>query len=139
MTEEPKIVAFCCNWCAYAGADLAGVSRLQYPANVRIIRLMCTGRLEPIFILRALEWGADGVLVSGCHPGDCHYISGNEKAEIQVEKTKQLMKILGVDPERLLLKWVAASEGPQFAETVRDFVEKLKAMEATPFQKTLIK
>jgi len=137
VTEEPKIVAFCCNWCAYAGADLAGVSRIQYPSNIRIIRLMCTGRMEPVFMLRAFEWGADGVLVSGCHPGDCHYISGNERAEEQVEKTKQLMKILGMDPERLLLKWVAASEGPQFAETVRDFVEKLRGMETTPFQQVL--
>jgi len=134
MTPEPRVVAFCCNWCSYAGADLAGVSRYQYPANVRIIRLMCTGRLEPIFVLRAFEWGADGVLVSGCHPGDCHYVSGNEKAEKQIEKTQRLLEMLGLDPARLRLQWVSASEGQRFADTVREFVEQLRGMEATPFQ-----
>jgi len=134
MTREPRVVAFCCNWCSYAGADLAGVSRFQYPANIRIIRLMCTGRLEPIFVLRAFEWGADGVMVLGCHPGDCHYVSGNEKAEKQVEKTQRLLEMLGLDPARLRLQWVSASEGQRFADTVRVFVEQLQGMETTPFQ-----
>ena len=134
MTKEPRVVAFCCNWCSYAGADLAGVSRLQYPTNIRIIRLMCTGRLEPVFVLKAFEWGADGVLVSGCHPGDCHYISGNEKAQKKVEETWNLLDLLGIDRERLRLQWVSASEGQKFAESVTEFVEMLRGMDDTPFQ-----
>jgi Fe-S oxidoreductase/coenzyme F420-reducing hydrogenase delta subunit len=124
---EPKIIAFCCNWCSYAGADLAGVSRMQYPPNIRIIRVMCSGRIEPNFILRALELGADGVLVTGCHIGDCHYISGNKEAERSVGRTFELMKILGIDARRLRLEWVSASEGQRFSSVVNDFVEQIKA------------
>jgi len=125
---EPRIVAFCCNWCSYAGADLAGVSRLQYPGNARIIRVMCSGRVEPQFILRALELGADGVLVAGCHIGDCHYISGNEKAKLRIETTHELMDVLGIDTRRLRLEWISASEGPKFAETMQNFTEELKGL-----------
>jgi len=129
VTEfEPHIVAFCCNWCSYAGADLAGVSRLQYPPNARIVRVMCSGRIEPQFILQALEMGADGVLVAGCHIGDCHYISGNERAQEKVALTKELLDVLGLDSRRLRLEWISASEGRKFADTMKEFAEQLKEL-----------
>jgi len=131
---EPRIVAFCCNWCAYAGADLAGVSRIQYPATVRIIRVMCTGMVDESYILKAFEAGADGVLVAGCHPGDCHYISGNLKAEKEVEKTKKLLDLIGVGSERLRLEWVSASEGEKFARVVKEFTEQLREMGPSPLR-----
>jgi F420-non-reducing hydrogenase iron-sulfur subunit len=123
---EPKILAFLCNWCSYAGADLAGVSRLKYPPNVRVIRVMCSGRVDPTFILKALNAGMDGVLVCGCHIGDCHYIAGNEKAESRIKITKELLALLGIEQERLRLEWVSASEGAKFAQLVEDFTEQLK-------------
>ena len=133
MTEwDPKIVAFCCNWCSYAGADLAGVSRMQYPPNARVIRIMCTGRLEPEFILRALELGADGVLVAGCHIGCCHYISGNERAKVKIAMTAELLDVLGMDKRRLRLEWISASEGRIFADTMKDFVNQLKELGPNP-------
>jgi F420-non-reducing hydrogenase iron-sulfur subunit len=125
---EPRIIAFCCNWCSYAGADLAGVSRLQYPSNVRIIRVLCSGRIEPDFVLRALELGADGVLVAGCHPGDCHYISGNLKAEKRFQMLIKLLSILGIEPSRARLEWISASEGPKFASTITEFVDQIKEL-----------
>ncbi len=125
---EPRIVAFCCNWCSYAGADLAGVSRFQYPTNIRIIRVMCSGRVNPGFILKAFELGADGVLVAGCHKGDCHYISGNEKAERRIEATKKMMDLLGLEQDRLRLEWISASEGLKFSEVVTEFVDELKRL-----------
>ena len=131
---EPRIVAFCCNWCSYAGADLAGVSRFQYPPNARIVRVMCSGRVEPQFILRAFELGADGVLVAGCHFGDCHYISGNEKAQKKVEATKELIDQLGLDGRRLRLEWISASEGSKFAATMKDFTEDLKVLGPSPLR-----
>lgn len=131
---EPKIVAFCCNWCSYAGADLAGVSRFQYPPNARIVRVMCSGRIEPQFILRAFELGADGVLVAGCHIGDCHYISGNEKAQKKIEATKDLIDQLGIGSTRLRLEWISASEGSKFAETMKDFIEHLKGLGPNPLR-----
>lgn len=131
---EPKIVAFCCNWCSYAGADLAGVSRFQYPPNARIVRVMCSGRVEPQFILRAFELGADGVLVAGCHIGDCHYISGNEKAQKKIEATKDLIDQLGIGSTRLRLEWISASEGSKFAETMKDFIEHLKGLGPNPLR-----
>ena len=134
MATEPKIVAFLCNWCGYAGADLAGVSRISYPPNIRIIRVMCSGRVDPSFIIEALESGADGVLVAGCHPGDCHYISGNLKAEKRVENTKKLLKLLGLGSERLRLEWISASEGAKFAKVVTDFTEDLRKMEPNPLK-----
>ncbi|MFP4169793.1 MAG: hydrogenase iron-sulfur subunit [Methanomassiliicoccales archaeon] len=127
MSWEPSIVAFCCNWCAYAGADLAGVSRYQYSSRIRIVRVMCSGRVDPALLLRTFQKGADGVMVLGCHPGDCHYLNGNEEAERRVGRTRELMGLLGIDPERLYLNWVSASEGGRFAETTDDFVERVRS------------
>lgn len=131
---EPKILAFCCNWCAYAGADLAGVSRMQYPPNIRIIRVMCSGRVEPEFVLKAFTLGADGVLVLGCHPGDCHYISGNYKTMRRVPLTKRLLEQFGVEQERLKLEWVSAAEGARFAQVVTDFTSKVKELGPNPLK-----
>ncbi|MFH2111808.1 MAG: hydrogenase iron-sulfur subunit [Candidatus Bathyarchaeota archaeon] len=127
MSYEPKIVGFLCNWCSYAGADLAGVSRFQYPTNLRVIRVMCSGRVHPAHILEAFKNGADGVLVAGCHPpNDCHYISGNLKAKRRVAMLKKLMDQMGMDPERLRLEWVSAAEGEKFARLVTEFTNMLK-------------
>jgi heterodisulfide reductase subunit D len=131
----PEIVAFTCNWCAYAGADYAGVSRIQYPANVRVIRVMCSGRVEPSFILRAFEEGADGVLVGGCHEADCHYISGNLKARDRIEGTRELLSLLGLGAERLRIKWVNANEGEAFAAEITDFTKVLKSLGPNPMKK----
>jgi len=125
---DPKIVAFLCNWCSYAGADLAGVSRIQYPPNVRIIRVPCSGRINPAFLLRALQNGADGVLVSGCHPGDCHYISGNLVARRKFALLKDLLQYVGLEPERVQFSWVSASEGGRFAAIVEKVVEQVRAL-----------
>jgi F420-non-reducing hydrogenase iron-sulfur subunit len=124
----PRIVVFACNWCSYAGADTAGISRLQYSPHFRIIRVMCSGRVHPAFVLRAFELGADGVLVSGCHFGDCHYIFGNERAVEQFEKTKALLKILGLEEGRIRLEWISAAEGPKFARVINEFVEQVRAL-----------
>jgi len=126
MTEfKPRIVGFLCNWCSYAGADLAGVSRIQYPSTLRIVRVMCSGRVDPIFIIEAFRSGADGVLVAGCHPGDCHYLAGNYKAERRVAMLKKLLEQFGVEPERLKLDWVSASEGDRFARIIKDMTEEI--------------
>jgi F420-non-reducing hydrogenase iron-sulfur subunit len=128
-TTGPKIVAFLCNWCSYAGADLAGVSRLQYPANVRVIRVPCSGRVDPLYIIKALQEGADGVLVSGCHPGDCHYISGNLVARRKFAMLKSFLEYIGIEPERVQFSWVSASEGGRFASLIEKVVcdvQKLK-------------
>ena len=130
---EPNILVFCCNWCSYAGADLAGVSRFQYPPNIRIISVMCSGRVDPAFILKALKNGVDGVLVSGCHIGDCHYITGNEYTQERFERLHNiLIKQLGVDPKRVRLEWVSASEGKRFAEVITEFTNQIK--ELGPFR-----
>jgi Fe-S oxidoreductase/coenzyme F420-reducing hydrogenase delta subunit len=134
METEPKIVAFLCNWCAYAGADLAGSSRLRYPPNVKVIRVMCSGRVDPSFVIGALEMGADGVLVGGCHPGTCHYVSGNFKAEKRMENTKKLLKMIGLGGERLRLEWVSASEGGKFASLIADFTEELRRLGPNPLK-----
>ena len=131
---EPRIVAFTCNWCSYAGADLAGVSRVQYPTNVRIIRLMCSGRVDPIFILEAFRNGADGVLVSGCHIGDCHYISGNLYTEARIELMKKALEVVGLNPERLRLVWVSASEGERFGRTIGEMVDHVKKLGVNPLR-----
>ena len=123
---EPKVVAFLCNWCSYAGADLAGVSRIQYPPNLRIIRVPCSGRINPAFLLRALQNGADAVLVSGCHPGDCHYISGNLVARRKFALFKDLLQYAGIEPERVQFSWVSASEGGRFASIVEKVVEQVR-------------
>jgi F420-non-reducing hydrogenase iron-sulfur subunit len=124
----PRVVVFACNWCSYAGADTAGVSRIQYSPYFRIIRVMCSGRVHSAFVLRAFELGADGVLVSGCHFGDCHYIFGNERAAEQFEKTKALLKILGVEEGRIRLEWISAAEGVKFARVIDEFVEQVRAL-----------
>lgn len=130
---EPKIIGFLCNWCSYAGADLAGVSRIQYPTNIRIIRVMCSGRIDPTFIFEAFKDGADGVLVAGCHlPSDCHYISGNFKALRRITLLKSTLKELGIEPERVRLEWISASEGDKFAMVVRDMVADLKKIGPNP-------
>ena len=135
MSLEPNILAFCCNWCSYAGADLAGVSRYQYPPNVRIIRVMCSGRIDPEFILHAFEKGIDGVMVIGCHIGDCHYVSGNLEAEKKVKIVKKLLEIVGFESERLALEWVSAAEGMRFSRLIKDFVEKIKRLGPNPLKK----
>jgi F420-non-reducing hydrogenase iron-sulfur subunit len=130
-TEEPTIVAFLCNWCSYAGADLAGVSRLQYPANVRVIRVPCSGRVNPLYIIKALQEGADGVLVAGCHPGDCHYISGNLVARRKFAMLKGFLNYLGIEPERVQFSWVSASEGGRFAALIEKVVADVKKLQST--------
>ena len=129
---EPLIVTFCCNWCSYAGADNAGVGRRQMPPNFRIIRTMCSARIDPEFILRALSKGADGVMVLGCHPADCHYIGGNYRARRRIALIRLVLEQYGFDPKRLLLQWVSASEGEKFQKTVVDFVDVIKALGPTP-------
>lgn len=125
---EPKIVAFCCNWCSYAGADLAGTTRLQYPPNVRIIRIMCSGRVDPSFVLKAFALGADGVIVAGCHPADCHYINGNEKTAMRGEFLESFLEEAGIEPQRFKVEWIAGSEGRKFADTVKKMVSELEKL-----------
>ncbi len=131
----PKILAFLCNWCSYAGADLAGVSRFQYPPTIRVIRVMCSGRVDPVFVLKAFENGVDGVLVGGCHPGDCHYISGNLAAEKRMINLKKVLEYLGFGADRLRLEWISASEGSKFQSTVKEFTEKIKEIGPNPLKK----
>ena len=125
---QPKIIAFLCNWCSYAGADLAGISRLQYPPNVRIIRVPCSGRMNPLYIIRALQHGVDGVLVSGCHPGDCHYITGNYHARRKFAMINSLLQYVGIEPGRIHFSWVSASEGGKFAEVIKQVTEDVKKL-----------
>jgi len=125
---EPKIVAFLCNWCSYAGADLAGTSRIQYPPNIRIIRLPCSGRINPLYIIKALAEGADGVMVSGCHPGDCHYLSGNLYARRRFTMLKKLLATAGIEPDRVQFTWVSASEGSRFASVVDEVTSKVRKL-----------
>lgn len=125
---EPKIIGFLCNWCSYAGADLAGVSRFQYPANIRIIIIPCSGRVNHLFIMRALYDGADGVLISGCHPGDCHYQTGNYYARRRLEIFKNLLYLTGIPQNRLKLAWVSASEGAQFSKLVTEITDDVKEL-----------
>ena len=125
---QPKIVAFLCNWCSYAGADLAGVSRIQYPPSIRVIRVPCSGRVNPLYIIKALQNGIDGVLVSGCHPGDCHYISGNLVARRKFALLKNFLTYIGIDPERIQFSWVSAAEGERFAKTVAKVTEDVRKL-----------
>jgi F420-non-reducing hydrogenase iron-sulfur subunit len=125
---DPRIIAFLCNWCSYAGADLAGVGRMQYPPNVRIIRVPCSGRINPLFILAALEQGADGVLVSGCHPGDCHYLSGNYVARRKFALLKEFLEYVGIEEGRVSFSWVSASEGGRFAEVIGEVTNRVKEL-----------
>ncbi len=125
---EPNIIGFLCNWCSYAGADLAGTSRIKYPSNIKIIRVMCTGRVEPAFILESIKNGADGVLISGCHFGECHYKSGNYKANRRIKLLKKFLEEMGINPNRVKFEFVSASEGNKFASIVTEFVEELKEL-----------
>lgn len=133
-TFEPRIIGFLCNWCTYAGADLAGVSRLQYPPNIRVIRVMCSGTVSPHHVLRAFQKGADGVLIGGCHIGDCHYLRGNYMTIKRISFLQELLKFTGVEPGRLHLEWISAAEGPKLAQTVRDFTEKIRKMGPSPLK-----
>jgi F420-non-reducing hydrogenase iron-sulfur subunit len=125
---EPNIVAFLCNWCSYAGADLAGTSRIQYPPNVKIIRVMCSGRVNPMFIVNALQEGADGVLIGGCHPGDCHYIQGNYFARRRMGVLKKLLEYVGIDNRRVWMTWVSAAEGKKFADVISEVTENVRKL-----------
>lgn len=135
MSFEPKIVGFFCNWCSYTGADLAGTSRTKYPPNVRIIRVMCSGRVDERLILKAFAIGADGVLVCGCHPGDCHYQKGNLNARRRVNGLKPLLEAIGIGKDRLRLEWISASEGLKVAETVKSFTQTIKGLGPSPFRR----
>ena len=137
MNFEPKILSFLCNWCAYAGADLAGISRFQYPPNTRVIRVMCSGRVDPVFIPKAFLAGYDGVMVLGCHPGDCHYLTGNFQAEKKINLTRKLLNMAGIDSERLLLDWVSAGEGERFSQVVRQFIEKIRTLGPFPLDQEM--
>lgn len=132
--SEPRIVGFLCKWCTSAAADLAGTSRMQYPPNIRIIRMMCSGSVDPVYIIRALLEGADGVLIGGCHPGDCHYVSGNYKARRRVTVLKSILNTLGLDEDRVWLRWISASEGKRFADTVTEITEEMKKKGKNPAQ-----
>jgi len=136
MTKEfePNIIGFLCNWCSYAGADLAGTSRMKYPPNIKSIRVMCSGRVDPVFVLEALRKGADGVLVAGCHPGDCHYQSGNYKANRRMKLLKKFLEEMAVDPGRVRFEYISASEGAKFASVVTEFVDQLKKMGPSPLK-----
>ena len=134
-TFEPKIIAFCCNWCAYAGADLAGISRMQYPATTRIIRVMCSGTVSDLLILQAFAAGADGVLVAGCHPKECHYMKGNLSARRRVTGLRPFLEAIGLGRDRLRLEWVGASEASKMAETVKTFTQTIKQLGMNPLRR----
>jgi F420-non-reducing hydrogenase iron-sulfur subunit len=125
---KPKILAFCCNWCAYAGADLAGVSRFQMPTNVRVIRVMCSGRVPPELVIRALANGLDGVMILGCHPGECHYSEGNYLTRRRAHVLKRLLEYIGIEPDRFQLRWVSAAEGAKFSAVVKEVTDKIAAL-----------
>ena len=129
---EPKILAFSCNWCSYTSADLAGINRYTYPHNVNIVRFMCSGRIEPGLIMKAFEYGADGIIVTGCKLDECHYISGNYKAKERIETTQTLMDMIGLESQRLAVEWLSAAEGEKFARTMSEFVEKVKSLGPNP-------
>lgn len=131
---EPLIISFCCNWCSYAGADLAGVSRIQYPPNVRIIRVMCSGMVHPNLVIDALTKGADGVLVCGCHPGDCHYQTGNQTAQKRAEAIKLMLQDFGIEEDRFRLEWVSASEGQRFAYVMKEMTETVRKLGPNPYK-----
>jgi len=134
VTFEPKIVAFLCNWCSYGAADMAGTSRLQYPPNIRVIRFMCSGRIDPNFVLEAFLRGADGVMMTGCHIGDCHYIDGNYKTVHRYEFLKNYLDIIGIGSDRLQLEWCSAAEGQKFADKVTEFTERIRSLGPSPFK-----
>ncbi len=131
---DPLIVAFCCYWCSYTGADLAGTSRIQYPTNARIIRVQCTGMIHPALVIQALTRGADGVLVCGCHPGDCHYAEGNLRAKARADAIGLMLQDFGLEPERFRLEWVSAAEGQRFAEVMSEMVEQVRKVGPSPYR-----
>ena len=131
---QPKILGILCNWCSYAGADLAGVSRLQYPPNLRVVRVMCSGMVHPNLVIDALTKGADAVIICGCHLGDCHYLEGNVKAENRKEALELLLEDFGLEPERFRLEWISASEGPRFAEVIREMTEAVRELGPSPYK-----
>jgi F420-non-reducing hydrogenase iron-sulfur subunit len=139
MAFEPRIVAFLCNWCTYTGADLAGVSRLKSPANIRVIRTMCSGRVDPTFILKAFDLGADGVLIGGCHPGDCHYAEGNYKTLRRAHMLKKIMQAYGIDERRLRLEWISAAEGDKFQEVTTTFTKTIQSIGPLDWKKRIEK
>ncbi len=132
---EPKILSFCCNWCSYAGADLAGVSRLQMPAHFRTIRVMCSSRVNPVYVVTALERGADGVIVTGCHPGDCHYARGNYFTRRRQALLEKVLEEIGFDKDRVMLRWISASEGPEFASTMEEFDTTIRSRGESPLRR----
>ena len=139
MTEfEPIIIAFVCNWCTYTAADLAGTSRLIYPINVRLIRVMCTGMIDPKYVIKAFLEGADGVLISGCHPGDCHYINGNFKARRRFKLLKEILTGFGIEPERFKLTWIGASDGIEFAHTAESLVNQIRSLGPSEAKQTMV-
>lgn len=131
---EPKVVGFLCNWCSYAGADLAGTSRIQYPPNIRVIRVMCSGSVDSMYVNRAILEGADAVLIGGCHLGDCHYLNGNYKARRRMVLLKNIFQTLGMEPERIWVRWISASEGQRFADTVKEIVDETKKIGPNPMR-----
>ena len=131
---EPLILAICCNWCSYAGADLAGISRMQYPTNIRIIRVMCSGMIHPNLIIDALTKGADGIIVCGCHIGDCHYLEGNVRAEKRADAITLMLEDFGIENDRFRLEWISASEGPRFAQVMAEFTETIRKLGPSPFK-----
>jgi len=135
QTFEPRIIGFLCRWCTYTGADLAGTSRIQYPPNVIPIRVMCSGRVDPVLVMKALSSGADGVLISGCHPGDCHYTSGNLKMKSRFTLLQKMLEEAGIEPERIHLQWASAAEGDVFTQGVTSMVERIKALGPNPVRK----
>ncbi len=131
---EPLILAFACNWCSYSGADLAGISRIQYPPSIRIIRVMCSGMVHPNLVIEALTKGADGVIMCGCHPGDCHYLEGNLRAEKRADAITLMLQDFGIEEERFRLEWVSASEGPRFARVMTEFTDRIRALGPSPYK-----
>jgi len=131
---EPLILALCCNWCSYAGADLAGISRMQYPTSIRIIRVMCSGMIHPNLVIDALTKGADGVIICGCHIGDCHYIEGNVRAEKRADAIMLMLEDFGIESERFRIEWISASEGPRFAQVMTEFTETIKKLGPSPYR-----
>jgi F420-non-reducing hydrogenase iron-sulfur subunit len=129
---EPKIVGFLCNWCTASAADLAGTTRAQYPPNLHPVRVMCSSTVDPVYVIKALFSGADSVMIGGCHPGDCHYVSGNYKARRRIAMLKNIFESLGLDADRIWIRWISASEGPEFAEAVREITEETKKAGPNP-------
>jgi coenzyme F420-reducing hydrogenase delta subunit len=135
-TFKPKIIVFCCNWCAYAGGDLAGISRYQIKPYFRVIRTLCSARVDPEWIMEAFRLGADGVMVAGCHPGDCHYIGGNYRTRRRIALLRSLLRQFGLNPQRLELAWISAGEAEKFATTINSFVERITELGPSPYRKS---